>query len=71
MTGNILPLLILPPRHSIFDPLTQVQPFRMAQQNDRLRGARVGNFAYVQHALHLGGLSGNLFDIILRNVRGR
>jgi len=42
----------------------------MAQQNDRLRGARLGNFTYTRHALHLGGLSGNLFNIILRNVRG-
>lgn len=48
----------------------QVQPFRLAQQNSRLKGARVGNFEYVHNTLHLGSLSGNLFDLILRNVRG-
>jgi tRNA pseudouridine13 synthase len=47
-----------------------VQPFRMAQQNERLRGAKLGDFTYTRYPLHLGGLSGNMFDIILRNVRG-
>ena len=48
----------------------QVQPFRIAQQNSKLKGARVGDFKYVQQPLHLGSLSGNLFDLILRNVKG-
>lgn len=48
----------------------QVQPFRLAQQNQKLKGAKVGNFEYVQNPLHLGSLSGNMFDLILRNVRG-
>ena len=47
-----------------------MQPFRIAQQNSKLKGAKVGNFQYVQHPLHLGSLSGNLFDLILRNVKG-
>lgn len=49
----------------------QVQPFRVAQQNSKLKGARVGDFKYVQQPLHLGSLSGNLFDLILRNVKGK
>ncbi len=48
----------------------QVQPFRLAQQNRKLKGAQVGDFKYVHYPLHLGSLSGNLFDLILRNVKG-
>ena len=49
----------------------QVHPDRLAGLNPRLRGLQVGDFGFARQPLHLGDLSGNLFDIILRNVQGR
>ena len=48
-----------------------MHPDRLAALNPRLRGLQVGNFSFSRHPLHLGDLSGNLFDIVLRNVRGK
>ena len=42
----------------------------MMQINQTLSHVKVGDFSYVPHALHLGGLSGNVFSIILRNISG-
>jgi hypothetical protein len=33
----------------------------------RLRGVRVGNFEYTRHALQLGALLGNRFQILIRH----
>lgn len=57
-------------RHTGYTAL-QVHPRRLAGLNARLRGLQTGNYSFVKEGLHLGGLSGNLFDIILREVDGR
>jgi tRNA pseudouridine13 synthase len=46
----------------------RVAPSRLAGLNARLRGMRVGNFAFAEQQLGLGDLSGNRFDIVLRGV---
>ncbi|PIK48802.1 putative pseudouridylate synthase 7-like [Apostichopus japonicus] len=43
---------------------------RLAKLNQQLRGVRLGNFRYVDRQLNLGELSGNHFEIVLRDVVG-
>ncbi|PIK53508.1 putative pseudouridylate synthase 7-like [Apostichopus japonicus] len=43
---------------------------RLAKLNQQLRGVRLGNFRYVDKQLNLGELSGNHFEIVLRDVVG-
>ena len=49
--------------------LYRAEPARVSRAARSCRGLAVGDFEYKEHALHLGGLEGNAFCIVVRDVR--
>lgn len=48
----------------------KIKPDRLLALNAKLFGIRLGNFSYVDEGINVGGLVGNSFRVVLRDVSG-